>query len=109
MKQLNWFCLFLFVFSIINYPNPVNFSSNQTVTFEASADTATGATLYIYDMGAKLVNTQAITIPAGTSTPTTWNGYSLTNTRVGNGIYLYQIISSANERLGRGKIWVINQ
>ncbi|OGC21992.1 hypothetical protein A2291_07440 [candidate division WOR-1 bacterium RIFOXYB2_FULL_42_35] len=60
-------------------------------------------------MAARLLARQSFSLVGGTTSSTTWNGYSTFNELVGNGVYLYQILNTSNQRLARGKIWVINQ
>jgi hypothetical protein len=60
-------------------------------------------------MSARLLFKKAFSLQGGATNRTIWNGYSNYNELVGNGIYIYQIIDSARSRIGKGKIWVINQ
>ncbi|PIS28232.1 hypothetical protein COT42_08680 [Candidatus Saganbacteria bacterium CG08_land_8_20_14_0_20_45_16] len=109
MRKISWLLTIFLAVSVINYPNPVSPSTGQVVTFEYTADTTREAFLYIYDMSAKLFLKKSVALAGGTTSHTSWNGYSDYNQLVSNGLYLYQIISPGGQRLGRGKIWVINQ
>jgi len=101
--------ILLLAATVINYPNPFNPLGGEICTIECTPDTTTEATLYIYDMAARLMVRKSFSLQGGTTNRTTWNGYSNFNERIGNGIYLYQIIDNARGRIGKGKIWVINQ
>ncbi|MFH1347642.1 MAG: T9SS type A sorting domain-containing protein [Candidatus Margulisiibacteriota bacterium] len=110
MRKFSWLLVFLLAVTVINYPNPFNPLGGETSSIECTTDTTSNAFLYIYDMGGRQILRKAFNLQAG-STPnsTSWNGYSDYNELVGNGIYLYMIISNSMERIGKGKIWVINQ
>lgn len=95
--------------TITNYPNPFNPKAGEITTIECTPDTGIDARVYIYDMAARLVHSSAFTLAANVANKTTWNGYSDSNQKQGNGVYLFQIISSNNSRIGKGKIWIINQ
>lgn len=109
MKQLSWLLTIFLIATIINYPNPVNPRGGETVSFECTSDTTAEAFLYIYDMGARLILRRAYNLTGGTVSRFSWNGYSDYNELAANGIYLYQVITKASERVGKGKVWVINQ
>jgi len=109
MKISKWFLLFFLAATVINYPNPFNAKGGGVTTIECTPDTSTSAYLYIYDMGARKILRKTFDLLANTANQTTWNGYSEYNEVVGNGVYLYQIVSTANQRVAKGKIWVINQ
>ena len=95
--------------TLINYPNPFNPKGGEIVTFECTPDTTAEAFIYIYDMSARLLLRKAFNLTGGTANKTTWDGYSDYNQLAGSGIYLYQIIDKTMTRVGKGKIWVINQ
>jgi len=109
MKKSSWLLILLLAATITNYPNPFNPNAGGVTTVECNPDTAASAYLYIYDMSARQVLRKAFNLTANIANKTTWDGYSNYNQKVGNGVYLYQIISSTNQRIGKGKIWVINQ
>jgi len=109
MRKFTWLLTLLLAVSVINYPNPFNPNGGESITFECTSDTTTEAFLYIYDMSARRYLRKAFNLDGSITNRTTWTGYSDYNELVGNGIYFYQIIDRQNNRLGRGKIWVINQ
>lgn len=109
MRKLTWFAVLLLAVSVINYPNPFNPQAGEVTTIECTGTTTAEAFIYIYDMAARLLTRQSFTITGGTTSRTTWNGYNTFNELVGNGVYLYQIVSTGNQRLAKGKIWVINR
>jgi hypothetical protein len=109
MRQLTWLCVLLLAVSVINYPNPFNPNGGEITTIECTADATSEAVLYIYDMAARLLVRRDFNLTGGSTSSTSWNGYSDYNELVGNGIYLYQIIGKGRKRIGRGKIWVINE
>jgi len=109
MKPIKWLCIFVLAVTLINYPNPFNPKGGAVTTIECTPDTTVEAFLYIYDMSARMLTTKAFNLQGGIANRTTWNGYSDFNQLAGNGIYLYQIIDKTNQRVGRGKIWIINQ
>jgi hypothetical protein len=109
MKKTSWLFVLLLAITVINYPNPFNPKGGEISTFECTADTTAEAFLYVYDMGARLILRKVFDLTGGTTNQTTWDGYSDYNELVGNGIYLYQIIDKQRNRVGKGKIWVINQ
>jgi len=109
MKILRWLALSLFAVTLINYPNPFNPRGGEVMTFECTATASAGATLYIYDMAARLVTQRAFNIVSGTS-QASWNGYSDDNELVGNGVYLVRLFDPAGKTtLAKGKAWVINK
>jgi hypothetical protein len=109
MKPLSWLLVLLLAVSVINYPNPFNPKGGEVTTIECTADTTAEAFLYIYDLSARLVLRKELVLSGGSTSSTLWDGYSNYNELVGNGIYVYQIISKAKSRIAKGKIWVINQ
>ena len=109
MKKLSWLLTIFLIATIINYPNPVDFAGNEAVSFECTSDTTAEAFIYIYDMGARLVLRRAFNLTGGTVNRLSWDGYSDYNERAANGVYLYQVITKASERVAKGKVWVINQ
>lgn len=109
MKKSNWLLILLLAVTLINYPNPFNPKGGETTTIECTTDTTAEAFLYIYDMAAGFILRKDFNLQGGSSNRVTWDGYSNYNELVGNGIYLYQIIDKARNRIGKGKIWVINQ
>jgi hypothetical protein len=109
MRTLSWLLVLILAVTVINYPNPFNPAGGQITTIECMADTTAEAYIYIYDMAARLILRKTFDLQGGATNRTTWNGYSDYNELVGNGIYLYQIIDTARKRVGKGKIWVINQ
>lgn len=110
MKKLNWLAVFILAVTVINYPNPCNPKGGGVVTFEATSDTNLTASLYVYDMAARVVRKQAFTLQAGATNRTFWDGFSQGNELVGNGVYLYRLVDAASKStLGKGKIWVINR
>jgi flagellar hook assembly protein FlgD len=109
MKKNGWLLIFFWIIAITNYPNPFNPKGGEVATFECSAEASTNAVMYIYDAAARLMARKDWTLAAGGTSRTTWDGYSDFHERVGNGIYLYQVLDAARNRLGKGKIWVINR
>jgi hypothetical protein len=109
MKKLSWLAVFVLAVTVINYPNPFNPQGGEVATFEATANSRLTASLYIYDMSARVVRKQAFNLQAGAANRTTWDGFSHGNDRVGNGVYLYRLVDAASKStLAKGKIWVIN-
>jgi len=109
MRIFNWFLVLLLTVTVINYPNPFNPKSGESATIECITDTTAEATLYLYDMSARLLLRKAFDLQGGSANRTAWNGYGDDNELVSNGIYLYRIISTDGMRIGKGKIWVINR
>lgn len=109
MRAFSWLLILLMAVSATNYPNPFNPKGGQITTIECNSDTTGEATLYIYDMGARFIARQRLNLVGGSTSRTSWNGYSDYNQRVGNGIYLYFILDNAKKRVAKGKIWVINR
>jgi hypothetical protein len=109
MRKLNWLLVLLLAVTVINYPNPFNPKGGEITTLECTPTETVEAFLYIYDMSAKLMARKAFNLVGGTVNQTSWDGYSDQNQIVGNSIYLYQIIDRTNKRVGKGKIWVVNQ
>lgn len=109
MKQLNWLVVFLLAVTVINYPNPFDPQAGQSTTIECTSDTAMETTLYLYDMSARQVWRHDLSLPSGTTTRISWNGYSNANELVGSGVYVYQIVNRSWQRVARGKIWVVNR
>ncbi|MBU0671969.1 MAG: T9SS type A sorting domain-containing protein [Candidatus Margulisbacteria bacterium] len=109
MKKLSWLLTLILAATVINYPNPFNPVGGQATTFECTSDTTTEALLYIYDMSARLMQRMNFNLQGGVTNKTGWDGYSYSNEIVGNGIYLYQVVTTSGQRVGKGKIWVINQ
>jgi hypothetical protein len=109
LKFSSWLLTFLLAVTVINYPNPFNPKGGENMTFQCTIEADTSAYLYIYDMSARFLLRRAFNLTAGVTNQTAWDGYSDYNELVGNGIYLYQLISAQGTRLGKGKIWVINQ
>ena len=60
-------------------------------------------------MAARFVLRKNFNLEGGSTNRVTWDGYSDYNELVGNGIYLYLILDEAKNRVGKGKIWVINR
>jgi len=109
MKPINWLLVLLLLITVINYPNPFNPKGGKSATIECITDTTAEATLYLYDMSARLLLRKAFDLQGGSTNRTAWNGYGYDNELVGSGIYLYRIISKDGTRVGKGKIWVINR
>ncbi len=109
MKKSNWILIFLLAATVFNYPNPFNPKGGQTTSIECTTDTTTEAFIYIYDMSARFIAIKPFNLLGGVKNQISWDGYSDYNQLVGNGIYFYQIIDKTRKRVGRGKIWVINQ
>jgi len=110
MKIANWIILCLLPILIINYPNPFDPKGGQVSTFECISDVSAEASLYIYDMSARLVLQKAFNLQANPNNRASWDGRSGQNELVGNGIYLYRLVNSASKTtLAKGKIWVINK
>ncbi len=104
----SWLMVFLLLATVINYPNPFNPKGGQVATISCTSDLTLEATLYIYNLGAHLQVVRNFNLQGGKSNLLAWNGYNDFNEMVGNGIYLYQIIDRAKNRIARGKIWVVN-
>jgi hypothetical protein len=109
MKISSWLLVFVLAVTVINYPNPFNPAGGEVTTIECTVDTTTEATLYIYNLAAQMVASKPFTLNAGATNRTAWSGYTDYNELSGSGIYLYQIIDASHNRVGKGKIWVINQ
>ncbi|MEA3493777.1 MAG: hypothetical protein U9R38_05270 [Candidatus Margulisiibacteriota bacterium] len=109
MRSLSWLLVLLLAATIINYPNPFNPKGGDITTFECTPTETSEAFLYIYDMSARLVQRIAFNLQGGAINRTSWDGYSNQNQLVGNSIYLYQLIENSRNRIGKGKIWVINK
>ena len=108
MKRRSWLLTLFFAITIINYPNPFNPYAGQVATFECTSDRTTEASLYIYNMAAQLLQRKPFNLQTGVNR-VTWNGSDANNDLVGTGLYLYQLIDNGKQRLGRGKILVVNQ
>ena len=110
MRPFTWFFLLLWAVTVINYPNPFNPKGGETVTFECASNSTLESTLYIYDMSARILWQKGFELQGGSVNRIAWNGYSDNNELVGNGIYLYRLVDSANKKLAaKGKLWVINR
>jgi hypothetical protein len=109
MRKLSWLLTVLLVATVINYPNPFNPLGGEAVSFECTSDTSAEAFLYVYDLGARLILRREFNLVSGAPNYLGWDGYSDYNELAANGIYLYQVITKTNERVAKGKIWVINQ
>jgi len=110
MRQFSGWLLILFLMAtVINYPNPFNPKAGQVANISCTADFTTEATLYIYNLAARLQVIRNISLQGGRANLLTWNGYSDYNEMLGNGIYPYQIIDRAKNRIARGKIWISNK
>jgi len=109
MKQISWLFILLLTITIINYPNPFNPKGGESATFECTSDSTLETTLYIYDMSARMLYQKVFSLTGGATSRLTWNGYTDANERAANGVYLYQLIDTARNRVGRGKIWIINR
>ena len=80
------------------------------MTFECSSDTTLEATLYLYDLSARLLWQKPFSLTGGAVNRLSWNGYSDWNEFASNGVYLYRLVEkSAKTSLARGKVWVINR
>ena len=110
MKKFAWLPLVLLSLAVINYPNPFNPKGGQITTIECTPDTTGEASLYIYDMAARRISQQNVSLQGGTVNRASWNGYGSDNQLAGTGVYLYRLVDTASKQsLGRGKIWVINK
>lgn len=109
MRPISWLLVLLLAVSIINYPNPFNPKGGEIATIECTADSSAEAFLYIYDMAARFVLRKAFDLEGGAVSRVTWDGYSEYNELAGNGIYFYFVLDKANNRIGKGKIWIINR
>ena len=110
MRKLSWLAVFLLTITIFNYPNPFNPKGGEVTTFECRTDATIEATIYLYDMSARLILQRIFNIQSGRVNLTAWNGYSDSNEIVSNGIYLYRLIDSSTKKsVGKGKVWVINR
>lgn len=107
MRKISWLFSLLLLVTVINYPNPFNPKGGESATFKVTSDTTVESTIYIYNLSAQLVARIPFSIGNGANYKT-WNGYSDANELVATGLYPYQLIAGG-QRLGRGKIWVINQ
>lgn len=108
MRKLTWLAVLLLTVTVINYPNPFNPANSEITTIKVTSDTTGEAFIYIYDLAARLLARKNVSLVGGSSVTTTWDGYSDYNELVGSGVYLYQVISANQQRLGRGKIWIVN-
>jgi len=109
MRAFSWLLILLLAVSVSNYPNPFSPKSGQITTIECIPDTTGEAFLYIYDMAARFIKKETLDLQGGVPNRVAWNGYSEYNELAGNGVYLYFILDNANNRIGKGKIWVINR
>ncbi len=97
--------------NLYNYPNPFKPSSGGTTQIQYSLTKDASIILIIYDISGHEV--QRFKYGAGTSggavgvNQVTWNGKSLSGKVIGNGMYLYKIISG-DKVLGDGRIVVID-
>lgn len=105
----NWLIIILLMVTVVNYPNPFNPKGGQVATISCTTDLSAEATLYIYNLAARVQVMRRFGLLGGQRNLLTWNGYNDYNEMVGNGIYLYQIIDQAKNRIARGKIWVVNK
>ena len=110
MKKFTSFILLLLTVTVINYPNPFNPHSGGITTFESTADQSLEAVVYIYDMSARLCWQKNFSLGGGTTSRTTWDGYTNANELASNGVYLYRVVDqSTRKSLAKGKIWIVNQ
>lgn len=111
MKITKWFpVFFILLVTLINYPNPFNPKGGEVTTIECTPDATFEATIYLYDMGARLVWKKPFSLQGGTANRIVWNGYSDGNERVSNGVYLCRLINPTDGKASaKGKIWVINR
>jgi|GEM_PF-6935052 len=98
---------------LLFYPVPFRPLSGEIATFAYNLTMDTDTTLVVYDSSGKVVFTKRFI--AGMEggklgyNAVTWNGRSDFGYVIGNGIYLYQVISEAEKRsLGTGKIVVFD-
>ncbi len=110
MKKRGWLLIILLTITIFNYPNPFNPKGGENATFECVTDATLEATIYLYDMSARLVMQKIFGLQPGRVNLTAWNGYSDSNELVSSGIYLYRLVDNATKKsVGKGKVWVINR
>lgn len=110
MRFFKWVFIFFYAVILFNYPNPFNPRGGEITSFECTSSISMEATLYIYDLSARLLWKKDWSLPAGLTSQTSWNGYSDFNERVGTGIYPYYLVDrSANKIAAKGKAWVINR
>ncbi len=109
MRASSWLLILLLAVTVINYPNPFNPKGGQVTTIECTPDTTGEASLYIYDMAARFIKKETLALEGGIPSRVAWNGYSDRNELAGSGVYLYFILDNAKNRIGKGKIWVINR
>ena len=92
-----------------NYPNPFSPMSGGSTAIQYTLSTDATITIMIYDITGREVKRMKYTAGAkgarGGTNQAEWNGTSLGGEVVGNGMYLYKIISG-NEVIGSGKLVV---
>jgi hypothetical protein len=100
---------------VYNYPNPFRpmsvDPSNNATTISYSLNVDAPITVVIYDITGKEMNRYSYSKGeeggrAGINS-ISWNGRSMFNQPVGNGMYVYKIISS-NKAIGSGKLVVLD-
>jgi len=92
-------------------PNPFDRSIYSGITFNYNLDANFLTKIYIFDLNGNLIWQTAYVAGAnggksGANNPA-WDGTNVYGYRVGNGVYLYQIVAD-NRVLARGKIIVLN-
>ncbi|MFC1496439.1 IPT/TIG domain-containing protein [Candidatus Margulisiibacteriota bacterium] len=88
-----------------NYPNPFNPSAPETTKIVFSPGSNTEATIYVFDITARIVEKLEWT---GGTAEVTWNGKNAQGEILGDGVYLYRVVAGG-KLIGKGKILIINQ
>jgi hypothetical protein len=95
----------------INYPNPFSPADGTSTTIRYTLSQDADITFMIYDLvGNRIYRYAYLSGSTGGSAgqnEITWNGYTSSGSRVGNGVYIYFILSGA-EVLGSGEMAVYN-
>jgi len=105
MRFYQWVFILFYAVTVINYPR-----AGQVTTFECTSDVSREAAFYLYDLSARLLWKKEVSLQAGRTSQTGWDGYSDFNERAGNGIYLYRLIDlNSRKVIGKGKVWIINR
>jgi len=91
--------------TIIAYPTPFNPNSGNPLKVEFDPGSATNIGVYLFDMTAKLVKRDNISVGQFT-----WDGRDTYGMPVGDGVFLVRIVNNENQSLiAKGKILVVKK